>query len=525
MSVKNIVKTNSYQDSVRLMRISGELKKMDGVVNCSLMMATEANKRVLELAGLLGSEAAAAGANDLIIAVDAPDDVIEKVFQAAENAMTESSSSSESFEVQKAKSLELAIEEMPGANLVSISVPGAFAKIEVSKAISKGLNVFLFSDNVTMEEEIELKKMALEKEVLMMGPDCGTAIINGAALGLSNVLRRGNIGLVGASGTGLQEVTVQIDHRGGGCSQAVGVGGRDIKEAVGGLMFTFVMRKLDDDPETDVIVLISKPPAKSVLNKVRKLLAQLKKPVVINLIGGEPPEDPAPNEYFCDSCEEAADIAVRLVNGENPRAWQEGIAKVEMDIVMEADILSQDLNPEQKYVRGLFSGGTLCYEAMLLMERIIGPINSNVPFKEEQRLADSLVSVGNTCVDLGEDEFTIGRPHPMIDYQLRNERILVEAANPETAVILLDVILGYGSNADPAGQLAPVITEAKAKAKAEGRNVIFVGYVLGTDKDPQGMEEQIKILEDCGVVLLPSNARAALLAAYIVARIAKNNKK
>jgi FdrA protein len=522
MSVKNIIKTNSYQDSVRLMRISGQVKKVAGVVNASVMMATDANKRVLDMAGLLGPEAASAGANDLVIAVAAETpEAIDQAIQAVENALTESPGQG-TVEAQKAKSLELALEEMPAANMVTISVPGAFAKIEVAKALARGLHVFLFSDNVTLEEEVELKKMALDKGLLMMGPDCGTSIINGACLGFANVIRRGNIGIVGASGTGIQEVTCQIERRGGGCSQAIGVGGRDLKEKVGGLMFLEVMRRLDEDPATEIIVLISKPPAPAVMTKVRQTISQLKKPVVVNLLGGEPPADPAPNEYFAGTLEEAAAIAVALANGTNPLAWQEDIAKIEMDIVMEAEDLAQSFSPEQKYVRGLFSGGTLCYEAMLLMQKVIGPIHSNVPLQPEQKLADSLISVGNTCIDLGEDEFTVGRPHPMIDFQLRNERILSEAANPETAVILLDVVLGYGSNADPAAELVPVISEAQAKAQASGRTLQFITYVCGTAKDPQGREEQIKKLRAGGAVILPTNAQAALMAAYIVGRVAKN---
>jgi Succinyl-CoA synthetase, alpha subunit len=522
MSVKNLIKTNSYQDSVRLMRISGQLKKVAGVVNASVMMATDANKRVLEMAGLLGPEAASAGANDLVIAVEADTaEVIDEAIQAAENALVESSSGG-AVEVQKAKSLELALEEMPSANMVTISVPGAFAKIEVAKALSKGLNVFLFSDNVSIEEEVELKKMALDKGLLMMGPDCGTSIINGACLGFANVINRGNIGIVGASGTGVQEVTCQIERWGGGCSQVIGVGGRDLKEKVGGLMFLEVMRKLDEDPATEVIVLISKPPAPSVMTKVRETLSQLKKPVVVNLLGGEPPANPAPNEHFAGTLEEAAAMAVALANGTNPLAWLDDVAKVEMDIVMKAEDMSYSFSPEQKYVRGLFSGGTLCYEAMLLMQKVIGPINSNVPLKPDQKLADSLISVGNTCIDLGEDEFTVGRPHPMIDFQLRNERILIEAAKPETAVILLDVVLGYGSNADPAAELVPVINDARSKARESGRNLQFITYVCGTDKDPQGMEEQVKKLRECCAVVLPTNAHAALLAAYMVGRVAKD---
>lgn len=525
MSVKNIVKTNSYQDSVRLMRISGQLKKIAGVTNAAVMMATDANKRVMEMAGLLEPEGAAAGANDLVIAVDAETpECVEEALQAAEDALTESSGSGKA-EAQKAQSLELALEEMPEANMVTVSVPGAFAKIEVGKALAKGLNVFLFSDNVTIEEEVELKKMALDKGLLMMGPDCGTSIINGACLGFANVINRGNIGIVGASGTGVQEVTVQIERWGGGCSQVIGVGGRDLKEEVGGLMFLEVMRRLDEDPATEVLVLISKPPAPSVMEKISKTIAELKKPVVVNLLGGVASKKPAPNEYFAGSLEEAAAMAVALANGTNPYAWQQDVPKIEMDIVMRAEDLAYGLNPSQKYIRGLFSGGTLCNEAMLIMERVIGPINSNVPLNPEQKLSDSLISTGNTCIDLGEDEFTVGRPHPMLDIQLRSERILTEAADPETAVILLDVVLGYGANADPAAELVPVIKEAKALAESQGRSIRFISYVCATDKDPQGKEEQIKQLEECGVTILPTNAQAALLASYIVAKVARDSAR
>jgi len=522
MAVKNVIKKNSYQDSVRLMKISGQLKKVAGVINASVMMGTEANKRVLEMAGLLGPEAAETNANDLIIAVDADHaEALNEAIQAAENALVESAATG-TTEVQRAKSLELALEEMPNANMVVISVPGAYAKIEAAKALAKGLNVFLFSDNVTYEEEIELKEMAHQRGLLMMGPDCGTSIINGTCLGFANVIKNGDIGIVGASGTGIQEVTCQIDREGGGCSQAIGVGGRDLKEKVGGLMFLDVMQKLNEDPATKVIVLISKPPAPSVMDKVRAAIGQMRKPVVVNLLGGEPSPDPAANEYFAGTLGEAAKIAVALANGSNPYAWLDDIAKIEMDIVMRAEDLVLGINPIQKYVRGLFSGGTLCYEALLLMQKILGPINSNVPLKPEQKLADSYISVGNTCVDLGEDEFTVGRPHPMIDYQLRNERILLEAANPDTAVILLDVVLGYGSNPDPAAELVPVISEARRKAQEDGRNIQFVIYVCGTDNDPQGKEEQIRKLCECGAVILPTNAQAAIMAAYIIARLNKD---
>jgi FdrA protein len=500
------------------MRISGELKKTPGVVNASVMMATEANKRVLEIVGLLTEAGAAAGANDLVIVINAEDSgIAEQAIQVAEGMLSETSKGQSA--VQKVKSLELAMEEAPNANLAVISVPGAYAKLEAARCLSKGLHVMLFSDNVTVAEEIELKTMAREKGLLLMGPDCGTTIINGVCLGFANVLNRGGIGIVGASGTGIQEVTSLIHQWGGGCSQVIGVGGRDLKEKVGGIMMLEVLKKLEADQDTQVIVVISKPPAPAVMTKVLDTVSQFSKPVVMNLLGGVPPAEPIKGVHFAATLEEAAAKAMVLANGGDPLLRVEGPSLQELS-VMACDIAT-GFASSQKYIRGLFSGGTLCYEAMLVLKDMLGPVYSNAPLSPELKLAESLVSVKNTFVDLGEDEFTVGRPHPMIDMQLRCDRILVEASDPATAVILLDVVLGYGANMDPAGEIAPVIAEAKLQALNSGRQLKFVAHVCGTDKDPQGMEHQVQRLQQEGVIVLPTNARAAALAAYLVGAVAK----
>jgi FdrA protein len=512
VNIKCSIKPNSYQDSVRLMRVSRELRKLPGVANASVMMATDANKRVMAIAGLLTEEAAGAGANDLAIVVQAEDGkVADHALQLAEGMLAENTRAQSAG--QKAKSLELAKEEMPAANLAVISVPGAYAALEAGKALANGMHVMLFSDNVTVEEEIALKTTARENGLLLMGPDCGTAIINGVCLGFANVVNRGNIGIVGASGTGIQEVTCLLDKWGGGCSQVIGVGGRDVKEKVGGIMMLEVLQKLGADQDTQVIVVISKPPAASVMAKVLETVKQLGKPVVLNLLGGIPPQEATENVYFAATLEDAAARAISLIQGTDPRVREGGSKQKLLALAGEN---AGKFAPGQRHIRGLFSGGTLCFEAMLVLRELIGPVYSNVLLSTRYKLAESLASVKNTCTDLGEDEFTIGRPHPMIDMQLRCERILAEASDPSTAVILLDVVLGYGANIDPAGELAPVIVAAKSRALSAGRQIEFVAHVCGTDKDPQGLEGQVRKLRQEGVIVLPTNAQAAAMAAYLI---------
>jgi FdrA protein len=185
-------------------------------------------------------------------------------------------------------SLEMAVEQQAALNLALISVLGDYAAAEAIKALRPGLSVMLFSDNVSLAHEREIKTLAREKNLLVMGPDCGTAIINGMPLGFANVVRRGAIGVVAASGTGLQEVTCCIDQLGAGISQALGTGGHDLHESIGGISMLYGLDALSADPDTRVIVLISKPPAPAVAEKILARARAAGKPVVVNFLGARP---------------------------------------------------------------------------------------------------------------------------------------------------------------------------------------------------------------------------------------------
>jgi len=377
------------------------------------------------------------------------------------------------------------------------------------KAINAGLNLMIFSDNVPLATEIELKKRASERDVLVMGPDCGTAIIGGVGLGFANVCERGNIGIVGASGTGTQEVSALVSNLGGGISHAIGTGGRDLSLDVGGLTMLGAIDLLEHDPGTDVLVLISKPPHPQIEEKVLARAAKLKKPCVVNFIGGAPEKARNLGLIGAATLEEAALAAL---------AAAKKTAHLELDpvLVERARAVAQQLPATRTELRGLFSGGTLCDETLLILGPKMAPVASNLKHKHAVPMADARISHGHTCVDLGDDQFTVGRPHPMIDYTLRCERIVAEAAEAKTAVILLDVVLGHGSHADPVAALVPAIHEAR---RAAGKHPpVFVAYVLGTDGDPQDRQRQTQALIEADVLIAPTNAAAARLAGMIVQR-------
>ncbi len=351
-----------------------------------------------------------------------------------------------------------------------------------------------------------------------MGPDCGTAIINGIPLCFANVVRRGNIGIVGASGTGTQEVTVLIDKLGGGLSQVIGTGGRDLKSEVGGIMMLEGFKALIDDNATDVIVLISKPPAKEVAEKILEMVKTTNKPVVVNFIGGDRSQIERNGAYACISLEDAAHKAYNLSKGIEPQDY-EGFEMSDEEI---NEIVSKEtvkLHPSQKYLRALYTGGTLADEAMKLLGKEGFSIYSNIPLSPEFKLKDIHKSQEHTCIDLGDDDFTVGRPHPMIDPIGRVERLPNEALDEEVAVILMDFVIGYGSNMDPAAEMLPYIIEAKKKFESENKYLSVIGYICGTDKDPQSYREQKEKLEAAGVILMPSNAQAVRLTAKLLKAI------
>jgi len=336
--------------------------------------------------------------------------------------------------------------------------------------------------------------LAEERGLLVMGPDCGTAIIGGVPLGFANAVRRGPIGLAAASGTGLQQVSSLIHRLGSGVSHAIGTGGRDLDERVGGRTMLAAIGALMADPGTEIVVLISKPPSPLVAARILEALRGAPKPVVVNFLGDEPGAVRAVGAHPAATFEEAARLATALARGETPVATDRGADP-------QLDALGRDaagrLAPGQREIRGLFSGGSLAGEAKLILRSVLGPNRHDA------------------ILDLGDDEYTVGRPHPMIDPRLRNEQIVATAEDPSVAVLLLDVVLGYGSNPDPAGAMAPAIADAMALAASAGRHLLVVASVCGTDADPQGLDRQERILAQAGVMLESSNARAAMLAASI----------
>ncbi len=506
---------NLYRDSVSLMQFSEKVRALDGIDQASAVMATENNISLLVEAGLL-ARAVPPSPNDLLIVVAGRDEAsVSGALDSAEAMLKAKSTESGEGGVRRVppRSIEMGLESMPGANFVLISTPGEYAAAEARKALQLGLHVMMFSDNVSMEEEIPLKQYARDHDLLVMGPDCGTAIINGVPLGFANVVRRGDIGVVAASGTGLQQVTSLIDRLGGGITQAIGTGGHDLKSEVGGITMLQGIDALTKDKATKVILLVSKPPSPDVMKKVLEKAAQSGKPVVVEFIGADPKSITSGNITGVRTLEDAAVAAVLLSKGKAVKKFSAALPAKYRSLVKPAQ---RKLKKGQKYIRGLFSGGTFCYETALLLSEAVGRVYSNTPIKKEEKIPNVWKSLEHTVIDLGDDLFTQGRPHPMIDFRLRNERIVQDAKDPETAVILLDIVLGHGSNIDPAGELIPAIRQAQKIAGRAKRSVVFVGSVCGTELDPQSLSRQESRLRDAGVILTDSNAQAARLAAAIV---------
>ena len=534
MTLQVSVRSNLYKDSVALMRIAEEVRAATGVARATLLMGTEANKAILEQAGLFSDALRAARAADLMVLVEDADDHdgsrVAAALQLAERLLAGKAAASQPGVQQmspQSMSMALAAAHEAGNNagLAQISVPGAYAAAEALKAIKAGLDVFLFSDNVSLEQELAIKQLAQAHGRLVMGPDCGTAIVGGVPLGFANQVRRGRIGLVGASGTGLQEVSCQIHALGEGVSHALGTGGRDPSAAIGGISLHAAMEMLAADASTEVIVLISKPPAAPVVQglnaRMQQLAAQTGKHFVVLFLGASP-SAALPGITPVGTLFEAAAQAVALLRGKGKAATatRAGSAESVNVAALPNPLDNAQHSPQQRYVRGLFSGGTFCTEAQAIWQAHGLRCWSNVPLDKSLLLSDARCSQEHTAVDLGDDVFTVGRPHPMIDPQLRIERLLTEAADPTVAVILLDVVLGWGSHADPAGALAPAIRQARAIASADGRALSVIGFVTGTADDPQNLAAQRECLLQAGVTLADSSSAAAMMVLALLAQLA-----
>jgi succinyl-CoA synthetase alpha subunit len=513
MSIVSQYYANLYKDSVSLMKVSAEIMAIAGVEAASVVMASATNIENLEAAGLGTFEVRP---NDLIVAVSGSEAGCSEALAKADGLLKQNAPQRDdgAGAPQPISSLQMAVSKNPALNFALVSVPGDYAAAEAMKALRLGMDVMMFSDNVPPESELALKRYAQQHNLMVMGPDCGTAIVNGIPLGFANVVRRGPIGVVGASGTGTQEVTVRIHQLGSGVSQALGTGGHDLAAAIGGISMLHGLKALDEDPATKVIVLVSKPPAPEVATAVLAAAEACSKPVVAIFLGADPASITRKRVYGAAYLAQAADMAVRLAQGEVPQRAPLALAA---DMQRKLKELSLSMAPSQRYVRGIFSGGTFCFEAQLIHAAADLPAFSNAPTRGNKKLEAVNRSQENTIIDMGDDEFTQGRPHPMIDPSLRDDRICDEIADPATAVVLFDVVLGYGASTDPAAGLLEVIRPEKAKAEAAGRRIAFIGYVCGTDKDPQKRAAIVAALEAAGVLVASSNAEAALWSATIIA--------
>ena len=514
------IRKNAYYDSVTLMLISKELKKLDGVSEALVGMGTDLNIEIAHNIGVATPEFdEQVGSNDFFVAVECTDEaVFDEVLKTVEQLLNKKTESKAA--AYTPPTLEGALKIDPELNMAVISVPGKFAADVAQGCLDNGINVMLFSDNVTIDEERALKQYAYEHELLMMGPDCGTAIVNNVPLAFANVVASGDIGIVAASGTGTQEVSSIVDQLGGGVSQVLGTGGRDLKKEIGGLMMKLGLDALINDPKTKVIVLISKPPAKEIATEILGIAAKAGKPVVVNFIGGDRKEIESFGLTAAVSLEDAAHKAVAINKGEATKDFAEFTMGEDKAEALAKEIAGK-MAKGQKYVRGFYTGGTLCDEAMKLMIGSLGHIYSNIPLRAEDKLADPKggKSREHTFLDFGDDEFTVGRPHPMIDPSLRAERVITDGKDPECAVIMTDCVIGYGSHPNPAEDLAAAIKEAKAEAEKQGRHLCCVCEVCGTEGDPQCLSKTQKQLEEAGAVVLPSNAQATRFVQRVLANL------
>ncbi len=513
--LKNVIKKNSYYDSATLMLVTSKVaQQVGGSKNLAVLMATEMNKELMRGSGLLNEDGEAAAPNDLIFAVQA--ETVEEIEAAIATAVEIlEKRNTEKVSRNKGRIYKTTLEALSalgGADIAVISLPGAFAHIEAKRLLNEGVNILMFSDNVSIENENMLKDLALEKKLLMMGPDCGTAVINGVGLGFSNKVKPGGVGIVAASGTGMQEVMTLVSNFGGGISQALGTGGRDVKDEIGGKMMLHCIDMLEADPQTKVIAIISKPPASSVIAKLCERIKTLSKPVVACLLGDTSSLLGETGCHQAHTLAEAAQICLDLVVGKDaviPSRDDENevIGKVK-----------SGLNESQKYIRGLYCGGTLSYETQLIICEELGAVFSNAPLNHDFKLPDSQVSREHTVLDLGDDEFTVGQPHPMIEPSLRRERLLQEALDPSVAVIVLDIEIGYGSHDEAGKILAENVTEATELLAKEGRTVGFFATICGSYYDYQGYDTQKEILESAGITVFETNEQCARAAVAVISQ-------
>lgn len=513
MATGFLIRKNQYYDSVFLMGVNKRLSDAAGVQQTAVLMGSENNKELLADIGIHDSPIDAAQPNDLIVAVIADSQqIVDEVLGDLDLALL---AMTESAPVSVWRTFEDGLAQKPDANLAVISIPGEYAAREARKAIEAGLNVFLFSGNVTIEEELQLKRSASQKNLLVMGPDCGTSLIGGVGIGFANAVRQGAIGVIGASGTGLQEFTCQVHNAGLGISHAIGTGTHDVSDEIGGVTTFAALDALEADANTKVIAFVSKPPGKQMLGRLLERLEMSPKPTVCCFLGADTIPDAGTRLKFTTTIDEAVLQAIQVVGGE--------AARLELSLTPEelawCEREQAGWSPEQKYIRGIFAGGTFCYQAQQILRDAGLEVYSNAPLEAKFMLTHPDQSHAHTLVDMGDEYYTLGKPHPMIDGSLRKTRIKEEGLDPQVAIIILDFILGYNASLDPVGELLEAVIQVRQAASDRGAHLTVLASVCGTDDDPQDLNFQASMLRERGVIVFNSNARAALFCAQLLGKI------
>ena len=499
------IRKNQYYDSVFLMGFNNRLSKIDGVIQAAVLMGSDANKEVLTDLGFVNAEVRASTANDLIVGVNAEtQSVLDEIMHYLDQWLIEVNTTRLTSNI---RTLEGAIAASPDANLVVISVPGEFAAHETREALEAGKHVFLFSDNVSVDDEVSLKTFAQSKGLLVMGPDCGTSLIGGVGVGFANAVRKGKIGAIAAAGTGLQEFTCMVHNAGYGISHGIGTGGRDLLDAIGGLTTLTALDALENDPSTEVIVILSKPPGDKTLVKLVERIKTCQKPVVCCFLGiSRKIEGEGTVFTRAKIIDDAVQLAIKAIGGE----FKQVATKDSLQKRNEVKI--------GKYLRGVFAGGTFCYQAQQMLGDAGIRVYSNGPLNKKLTLEHPNQSKENTIVDMGDEYFMVGRPHPMIDGSQRAQRIIKEAQDPQVGILLIDFILGYNSSMDPVGELVEAIQKAKQLAVKRGDSLIVVASMCGTEGDPQDLALQARMLRECGAFVFNSNAQATQYCMNLMAR-------
>jgi FdrA protein len=507
-----VIRKNQYYDSVFLMSVNARILKLEGIQQTAVLMGSTTNKQLLLDIGIQDPDIDAAQPNDLIVAIIA--DSMEIVNQILGNLDMWLNAVQEEAPVSQLHTLEDGLAIKTSANLAVISIPGEYAAREARKALQAGLNVFIFSGNVSTEDELELKQLAKRRGLLVMGPDCGTSLIGGMGIGFTNSIRKGSVGAIGAAGTGLQEFTAQVHNLGYGISHAIGTGSHDLSDQIGGLTTLAAMDALEQDINTRLIAVISKPPGAVTLEHLLEKIKTCRKPVIGCFLGVDPGVlSGRDNLKPSRTIDEAVRLAI-MTSG-NPIPTDVGLTPLDLQILSDE---KASWSSEQKYLRGILAGGTFCYQSQQILREAGITIYSNNPLESKNKLTHPDKSIQHTVVDMGDEFYMVGKPHPMIDGTMRRQRIITESHDSQMAVLYLDFILGYNVSMDPVGELLDAIEDAKRVYKQHGGSLTVLASICGTDGDPQELTFQVKMLRDAGVLVYDSNAQAMAACCWLLGK-------